>query len=432
SWGGDQLSAPVLPPQPDMPAPLPPPADMLAAGQSAAPDPFAGFPGAAGSGTTVATGSTSTALRPPAAVSTDEPLPTPLTQGPADLPAIPSFGSDISAPPLASAESGRPSNPRESSNHYARESEGYLKDGRADLALESATRALNEDNSNPLAYSSLAQAYVAQDEPNYARAAMLAKEATNLGRDWYSWWTCADVFYRWAHARNTAIQAQLQTGQRPAADIVDERNQALSNAQIAIENSAMLSRSAGEADRERVALTHGEIVYLRALTIPEPVRPPDGDPARMDEYRRAFASYRSTVAPVLQEALPYFQTAVQLGGPPSYREAFRLGIVNFRLGGIERESGNAQQATMYYEAAARYLEEATNGTEVPPEGPREAYYMLGYCHDQLAQQPGRDRARHMELAYRYWRQTAGFYPAGSAYRDYAEQRVSALAIELGR
>ncbi len=360
----------------------------------------------------------------------------PATTEPTAIPPLSGFPDDLRAPPLGSAQTQRPTDPRQLSTHYAEESRRYLDEGRVDLALESATRSLNEDDTNPMAYSALALAYVNQEPPNFARAATLAKEATNLGRDWYSWWVCADVYYRWSHARNTAVQAMNATGQQPAPDMVEERNQALSNAQIAIGNSAMLAQNNPETDRERVAMTQGEIVYLRALAIPEPPRPASDSPAAQSEYNQAFAAYRAAAAPILLESLPYFQTAVNLGGAPSYREAFRLGIVNFRLGGLERDSGNQQQATLHYETAARFLEEATVATEVPPEGPREAYYMLAYCHDQLALQPGRDRARHRELALRYWRQTANFYssntPQDSAYRDYAEQRIAELSAEMGR
>ncbi len=393
--------APAAPTAPSMPAPLPPPTDVasIAPTTPAAPAPF---------GTTAPT-------------------------SPA-LPQIPAFEDPIAAPPLSTpSATARPVNVRQESDHYVTEAKAYLDEGRPDLGLQSGTQALNADDTNPHAYSVLAQAYVQQDPPNFARAATLAKEATKLGRDWDTWWNCADVFYRWAHARNRTIQAQIRGGQRPPADMLDERNQALNNAQIAIGNSAMLvAQGATETDRKQVAITQGEITYLRALTIPEPVRPGVETGPAADEYRRAFAAYKASVTPVLLEALPYFQAAMNLDGAPSYRETFHLGIINFRLGGLERESNNAAQAAIHYTEAARYLEEATTARAVPAEGPREAYYMLAYCHDQLAEQPSGNRARHKELALRYWRQTAEFYPPGTPYRDYAEQRLAALSAELGQ
>ncbi len=357
--------------------------------------------------------------------------------GPQEVAALPNFDSagldDTLAPPPMAPAGTLPTDPRQLSNYYADEAKNYIDEGRMDLALDSATRSLNADNQNALAYARLAQVYVQQDPPNFPRAATLAKEATALGRDWYSWWACADVFYRWSHARNRAVQTQLRSGQRPAPDLLDERNQALNNAQIAIGNAARLVQQGGsETDREQVVMTQGEITYLRALSIPEPLRPaPNAPAAAQDEYRRSLATYKASVTPIFQEALPYFETAMQLGGSPSYRETFHMGIINFRLGGLEKDTGNSQQAARYYENAARYLEEATISTQVPAEGPREAYYMLAYCHDQLAEQPGRDRSRQKEMALRYWRRTAEFYAPGSSYRDYAEQRIIALQHELG-
>jgi hypothetical protein len=58
--------------------------------------------------------------------------------------------------------------------------------------------------------------------------------------------------------------------------------------------------------------------------------------------------------------------------------------------------------------------------------------MLAYCHDLMSEQAGPDRARNKELALRYWRQTAEFYANGTAYRDYAIQRIEALSAELGQ
>lgn len=370
-------------------------------------------------------------LRPPAPATTSVPA-IPQT-GSSPLPSIAGFEDNLTAPPLTQpGTAARPTNPRQLSNHYADESKAYLDEGRVDLALDSGTKALNTDDSNPRAYTSLSQAYVQQEPPNFARAATLAKEATELDRNWDSWWNCADVFYRWAHARNKTVQAQIRTGQRPAPDLMDERNQALSNAQIAIGNSAMLVQNANEIDRKQVAITQGEITYLRALTIPEPTRPAGDSGPALDQYHRDMAAYKNSVTPILLEALPYFQTAIGLDGLPSYRETFHLGIINFRLGGLERDVGNQAQAATYYTAAARFLEEATTAKAVPSDGPREAYYMLAYCHDQLAEHAGPNRARHKELALRYWRQTADFYPSGTAYRSYAEQRVSALAQQLGQ
>ncbi len=424
-FSGQELSLPPLPGAPAAPsAPAPASAAPTAPSTPSAPPAVAQTP--------ASPSLPSGGLRPPgtsvAPPATAQPAP-----GAAALPPIQSFPDSLQAPPLDTGASGRPVNKRQESEHYVTESKGYLDEGRVDLALDSATKALNADDTNPKAFSSLSQAYVQQDPPNFARAATLAKEATKLGREWDTWWNCADVFYRWAHARNRTIQAQLRAGQNPPADLVDERNQALNNAQIAIGNSAMLvAQGATDTDRKQVAITQGEITYLRALTIPEPVKPNfDSGPA-MDDYRRAYAAYKASVTPVLLEALPYFQTAMRLDGAPSYRETFHLGIINFRLGGLERESGNSAQAATYYTEAAKYLEEATTAKAVPSEGPREAYYMLAYCHDQLAEQPGPNRARHKELALRYWRQTAEFYPPGTAYRDYAGQRLDALSKELGQ
>jgi hypothetical protein len=362
----------------------------------------------------------------------DSGLTPPLSNQPPPIPPMTDeFSGSLSAPPAPSG-SALPTDPRQLSNHYADEAGDYLEEGRVDLALEAATNALNTDNANPLAYSRLAQAYVQQDPPNFARAATLAKEATDLGMDWYSWWTCADVFYRWSHARNRMVQTQLRGGQRPSADLLDERNQALNNAQIAVGNAGKLVRPEIEADMEQVALTQGEITYLRALSIPEPIRPPaDAPPSTQSEYRSSFSVYKNSVTPILLEALPHFQTAMRLGGAPSYREAFHIGIINFRLGGLEKDAGNAAQSANYYETAARFLEEATTAVKVPAEGPREAYYMLAYSHDQLAEHPGGDSARQRELALRYWRRTADFYAPGSAYRDFAERRIAQLQQELG-
>ena len=350
----------------------------------------------------------------------------------APLPPIDSAGLDEQLRPPPIGQGGMQSDPRQLSNHYADEAKNYLEEGRLDLALDSANRAMSADGSNAVAYSRLAQVLSQQEPPNFPRAAALAREATNIGRDWYSWWTCADVFYRWAHVRNRMVQNEIRSGQRPSPDILDERNQAMNNAQIAVGNAARLVQAGSGMDQEQVAMSQGEITYLRALSIPEPVRPAPNAPAALqDDYRRSLATYKTSVTPILLEALPYFQTAMQLGGSPTYRETFHMGIISFRLGGLERDTGNMQVAAQYYEAAARYLEEATIASLVPAEGPREAYYMLAFCHDQLSEQPGRDRARHKEMALRYWRRTAEFYLSGTAYRDYAEQRIMALQQELG-
>jgi hypothetical protein len=120
-----------------------------------------------------------------------------------------------------------------------------------------------------------------------------------------------------------------------------------------------------------------------------------------------------------------------MGGPPEYTETFQLGIINFRLANLERDTANIAQATTYYQDAITFLEQATNAANAPKEGPREAYYMLALCYDQLAMQPSANRARHRELALRYWRQTADFYERESPYRVYAEQRIEALGEEMG-
>ena len=149
------------------------------------------------------------------------------------------------------------------------------------------------------------------------------------------------------------------------------------------------------------------------------------------EYRRNQAAYKASITPALMEAIPYFQTAMGLG-VPSYTETFHLGIINFRLAGSEKDTGNMAQASQFYQEAARYLEEATTARDTPLGGPREAYYMLAHCFDLMAEQPGSNRARYKELALRYWRQTADFYSADTVYRSFAEQRIDALSAELGR
>lgn len=339
----------------------------------------------------------------------------------------------LTPPPLGAPQSGRPTNPRQLSEYQAGQARSYLDEGNLDLAMRSATESLNADDTNPKAYMILSQVYAQQDPKvnNFARAATLAKEATNLGRDWESWWNCADVFYRWAHRRNMDIQAMLASGQRPPVDVTDERNQALSNAQVAIGNSSSLARQASADERKKVATTQGLIAYLRALTIPDPTPPTADTAAAQDEYRRAQAAYKASAAPLLMDALPYFRTARDLGAP-AYSETFHLGIINFRLAGLEKAAGNTAQAANFYQEAARYLEEATTARDTPTGGPREAYYMLAYCYDLMSDQAGPNRARNKELALRYWRQTANFYSPGTAYRDFAEQRIEALSAELGQ
>jgi tetratricopeptide (TPR) repeat protein len=369
----------------------------------------------------------------PPALATTSPI---FDTQPAEVSPIPSldsgaFDNNLSPPPMAVPER-LPTDPRQLSDHYAGEAKNYLDEARPDLAMEAANQAIQADPENPLALARLAQVFVQQEPPDFPRAATIAKQATELGRDWYSWWTCSDIFYRWSHARNRQVQSQLRGGQRPSPDILDERNQALSNAQIAIGNAAKLLQNRPESDREQVVMTQGEITYLQALIVPDPVRPGANAPqTAQDDYRRALESYKALVTPLLLEALPYFQSAMQIGGSPTYREAFHMGIINFRLGGLEKDTGNSQQSIRYYEEASRYLEEATTAALVPAEGPREAYYMLAYCLDQLSEPPGRNRARQREMTLRYWQRTAELYSPGSAYREYAEQRMAALRQELG-
>ena len=339
------------------------------------------------------------------------------------------------APPAAPSAPPRPGNTRQISDLHIAEARRQLEEGNLDLSLSEATQALNADNSNYRAYMALSQVYAQQDPNvnNFARAATLAKEATNIGRnEWDAWWNCADIFYRWAHRRNLDAQGMIRGGQRPPVDVLDERNQALNNAQIAIGNSATLAQGAGEAERKKVAVTQGLVAYLRALTLPEPANPGDGSgQAAQDQYRRDLAAYKASASPVLAEALPYFQAAMRLG-TPAYGETFHIGIINFRLAGLEKDGGNMAQAAAYYQEAARYLEEAATSGDTPPGGPREAYYMLAYCYDLMGDQPGPNRTRNKELALRYWRQTAEFYAPGTPYREYAIQRIEALSAEMGR
>ncbi len=324
----------------------------------------------------------------------------------------------------------RPANPRRLSNDYVKESKTFREQGRPDLAEDSATKALDADKSNAAAYMELSQVNARKDPPDYVRAANLAKEATGLQADWETWWNCADIFYIWAHATNREIQAVHRSGQTPLANLIDERNSTLNNALIAINNAASVVNAADRDAAKKVAVTQGMITYLRALTVPDPVNPGEASPGYQN-YLRERSSYKGTVTPMLLEAMPFFQKALSLGGAPEYNETFQMGIINFRLAGLERDTGNAQQASTYYQEAVKWLEEATTARNTPADGPREAYYMLALCHDQLAGQPGANQARHRELALRYWRQTADFYDQGSPYRTYAEQRIDVLAEEMG-
>ena len=362
----------------------------------------------------------------------------PLLQPRQELEKIPGLDEDITPPAPIQPPQNAPSNPRELSNHYSEESKGFLTEGRYEQALDSANKALAADNRNPKALMALSQVY-AQDIPeinNFARAATLAKDATAVGQDWEAWWNCADVFYRWAHKWNRDIQGVVRSGQRAPADKVDERNLALSNAQTAIRNATAVGQRTGigEAERKRIANTQGLITYLRALTVQEPTNPGEGSgSAAMEEFRRQQAAYKAAVSPILLEAIPFFQSAMNMDGTPSYIETFHLGIVNFRLGGLERDTGNMGQAVNYYQEAVKFLEIATTAKDTPSGGPREAYYMLANCYDLLAENSdSSNRARYKELALRYWQQTSSFYPPGSPYRQYSDQRIEVLSQELGR
>ncbi len=363
---------------------------------------------------------------------------------PSSIPTMPSLDGDrgavagvtsgTSAPltqlPPSLEPNQRPANPRRLSNDLVKESKTFREQGRPDLADDSASKALDADNTNPAAYMELSQVNARKDPPDYVRAANLAKEATGLQADWETWWNCADIFYIWAHATNREIQAVHRAGQTPLANLLDERNSTLNNALIAINNAASVVNVSDRDAAKKVAVTQGMITYLRALTVPDPVNPGESSPG-YQEYLRQRASYKGTVTPMLLEAMPFFQKAISLGGAPEYNETFQMGIINFRLAGLERDTGNAQQASTYYQEAVKWLEEATTARNTPADGPREAYDMLALCHDQLAGQPGANQARHRELALRYWRQTADFYDQGSPYRTYAEQRIEVLAEEMG-
>ena len=341
-------------------------------------------------------------------------------------------GGGLSLPQEIDRPQERPVNQRQASQHYVNQSKAFREENRVDLARDSAQKAVDIDGTNPAAYMELAQVNARMEPPDYVTAANLAKEATNLQADWETWWNCADVFYVWANASNREIQAMQRNGQTPPINLIDERNSTLSNANIAINNAASVLPPGDRAAAKKVVVTQGMIAYQRALTVPEPSNPGATEDAyAMEDYRRRQAEYKASVSPLLQEAMPYFRSALSMGGAPEYSETFQLGIINFRLAGLERDTGNAAQATTYYQDAVTYLEQATNAANAPKEGPREAYYMLAHSHDQLSGQPTANRARHRELALRYWRQTADFYDIGSPYRIYAEQRIEALSEEMG-
>lgn len=334
-------------------------------------------------------------------------------------------------PPLQTSSGQRPVNKRQESEHFIRESKAFREEGRPDLAMSSATKAVEADPTNANAYMELSQVNARMAPPDHVRAANLAKEATNLRADWETWWNCADIFYIWAHACNREVQSMSRSGQTPPVNLVDERNSTLSNALIAVNNAASVLPQGDREAAKKIGITQGMVTYLRALTVPEPPHPGVASGPAMDEYRRQQNQYKSAVSPLLLEAVPYFKNVLDMGGAPGYQETFQLGIIYFRLAGLERDTGNPELALTNYQDAVRYLEQATTASDTPKEGPREAYYMLALSHDQLAEQPGSNRARQKELALRYWRQTADFYDAGSAYRTYAEQRIEAIGREMG-
>ncbi|MCC8190948.1 MAG: hypothetical protein LIP77_10015, partial [Planctomycetes bacterium] len=391
--------------------PLPPPAEVAAAsGMGQPPAPASG-------------------LRPPGMTGSAAGAP----DSERGLPTLPGSGSGLDVPPpiTPSAPEARPANPRDLSNHYVGESRAYQNEGRTAEAMRSATDAINADGSNPAAYMQLSQLNARNIPPDYVRAATLAKAATELSRDWEVWWNCAEVYYIWAHAKNREVQAMHRNGQRPPEQLLDERNQTLSNARVAINNAALQGQQADGEARKKIANTPGLIAYLGAMTVPEPVNPGETTGPAADQFRREMQTYKATVAPMLFDALPYFQEATRLGGSPTYSETFHQGMINYRLGNMERETANMAQATTFYQEAARFLEEATTSRDVPSDGPREAYYMLAHCFDLISRQPDVDSNRYRELALRYWRATVEFYAPGSPYRDFAEQRIEALTGEMG-
>ncbi len=408
SFGPDSAVAPpALPPSSSLSPPSPTPDVAQAAGQQPVQQPWP---------------ATTDAMPP--VVQSAQPPGMPSLDGPA-------ADSGLSLPQPLEAQRDRPVDQRQASEHYVRESRAFRDEGRPDLALESARKAVESDPANAAAFMELSQVNARMVPPDHVTAANLAKEATNLRPDWETWWNCADVFYIWANASNREIQAMQRQGQTPPMHLVDERNSTLSNANIAVNNAAsVLPRDNREAAK-KVAVTQGMIAYQRALAVPEPYSTGATEGPAADEYRSRQGEYKATVAPLLQEAMPYFRNALSMGGPPEYNETFQLGIINFRLAGLERDTGNAAQAATNYQDAVTYLEQATTAANAPKEGPREAYYMLALCHDQLSAQPSANRARHRELALRYWRQTADFYDRDSPYRAYAEQRIEALSEEMG-
>lgn len=340
--------------------------------------------------------------------------------------------SGLSMPPvIETSPAERPVNKRDTSNHYVRESKSFQEEGRFDQAVRSATEAINTDDKNPAAFMQLSQIMARKVPPDYVRAATTARAATELDQDWETWWNCAEVYYIWAHARNREVMAMLNSGQTAPSTLIDERNQTLANAKVAINNAALRSQAADAAARKKIANTQGLIAYLDAMKVPQPVNPGDTTGPAADEYRRAMQTYKATVTPMFLEAQPHFQSAMTLDGPPSYSETFHLGMINYRLGNAERDTGNNAQATIYYQEAVKYLEQATTAKDVPTDGPREAYYMLAHCYDILSRQPGVDRTRTMEQALRYWRQTVEFYSPGTPYRTFGEQRIETLSREMG-
>ncbi|MCL2001476.1 MAG: hypothetical protein FWG74_08590, partial [Planctomycetes bacterium] len=111
-------------------------------------------------------------LRPP--TPDDEPAGVLLTAPPAQVQPMPSL-DDLSPPPLAVSQTARPENPRQLSEHRVGEARIQLDQGNLELALRTATEALNADQSNPRAYIILSQVYAQQDPRvnNFARAATL-------------------------------------------------------------------------------------------------------------------------------------------------------------------------------------------------------------------------------------------------------------------
>ncbi|MCC8109639.1 MAG: hypothetical protein LIQ30_11480, partial [Planctomycetes bacterium] len=126
-----------------------------------------------------------------------------MSGGTASAPATP----PVLSTPDTVQPTARPTNPRQLSDHYVKESQTFREQGRPDLALDSAQKALDADNTNPAAFMELSQVNARKDPPDFVRAANLAKESTTLQADWETWWNCADVFYIWAHATNREIQA---------------------------------------------------------------------------------------------------------------------------------------------------------------------------------------------------------------------------------